>query len=42
MAPNGIPPVGDDLKWKKEVDRQLALLAKQIETLNRQAKSGAK
>lgn len=31
--PNGIVPVGDDPKWKREVDKELRKLLKEIEIL---------
>lgn len=36
--PNGVTPVGDDQTWKREVDRKLAELQRQIQVLQGQVR----
>lgn len=36
--PNNVPPLGDDQKWKKEVDRALADLIRRLQILEEKVK----
>jgi hypothetical protein len=38
-VPNNILPEGDDQKWKKEVDREIARLNREIERLQNMIKA---
>ena len=38
--PNHVQPSGDDLPWKKEVDRELEALRRELEQVKQQVKAG--
>lgn len=42
MPLNGIQPVGDDQKWKAEVERELAELKRLVKILTAQVNSRSK